>query len=178
MALKKRESLLFQRLKQHTKNIHFTRIESSTVQGIPDVHGCGNGVSFWIELKSTEDSFPILSKFQMAWCYEYARHQGKVFILHQALSQGALKLYRVSSGVDPLVTDLVFSFPRSRSLTTRPRSSEGLEGSPGSVASGLVPRSRFLVLVCSVAVLHCPPRRELHPFWDSDASGLRCLVCS
>jgi hypothetical protein len=64
MALKKRESLLFQRLKQHTKNIHFTRIESSTVQGIPDVHGCGNGVSFWIELKSTEDSFPILSKFQ------------------------------------------------------------------------------------------------------------------
>jgi hypothetical protein len=101
MALKKRESLLFQRLRQHTKNIHFTRIESSTVQGIPDVHGCGNGVSFWIELKSTEDSFPILSKFQMAWCYEYARHQGKVFILHQALSQGALKLYRVSSGVDP-----------------------------------------------------------------------------
>ena len=101
MALKKRESLLFQRLKQHTKNIHFTRIESSTVQGIPDVHGCGNGVSFWIELKSTEDSFPILSKFQMAWCYEYARHKGKVFILHQALSQGALKLYRVSSGVDP-----------------------------------------------------------------------------
>jgi hypothetical protein len=45
MALKKRESLLFQRLKQHTKNIHFTRIESSTVQGIPDVHGCGNASS-------------------------------------------------------------------------------------------------------------------------------------
>jgi hypothetical protein len=75
MALKKRESLLFQRLKQHTKNIHFTRIESSTVQGIPDVHGCGNGVSFWIELKSTEDSFPILSKFQMAWCIKPSRKE-------------------------------------------------------------------------------------------------------
>ena len=110
MALKKRESLLFQRLKQHTKNIHFTRIESSTVQGIPDVHGCGNGVSFWIELKSTEDSFPILSKFQMAWTFEYQRHGGKVFILHQALSQRALKLYRVSSGVDPTS---VSSFSRS-----------------------------------------------------------------
>jgi hypothetical protein len=31
-----------------------------------------------------------------------------------------------------------------------------MEGSPGSVASGLVPRSRFLVLVCSVAVFLLP----------------------
>jgi hypothetical protein len=95
MALRKRESKLFVRLRKHLKNIYFTRIESSTIQGIPDVHGCGNGVSFWIELKSTDDSFPKLSKFQQSWCFEYARHGGKVFILHQALSQRALKLYGV-----------------------------------------------------------------------------------
>ena len=101
MALKKRESLLFQRIKKHIKKIHFTRIESDTIQGIPDIHGCGNGHSFWIEMKSTEDKFPILSKFQMAWCYEYQRHGGVVFVLHQALSHRALKLYRVAGEVDP-----------------------------------------------------------------------------
>jgi hypothetical protein len=109
MALKKRESLLFQRIKKHIKKIHFTRIESDTIQGIPDIHGCGSGHSFWIEMKSTEDKFPILSKFQMAWCYEYQRHggvvfvlhQGVVFVLHQALSHRALKLYRVAGEVDP-----------------------------------------------------------------------------
>jgi hypothetical protein len=101
MALRKRESKLFVRLRKHLKNIHFTRIESSTIQGIPDVHGCGNGVSFWIELKSTDDSFPKLSKFQQSWCFEYARHGGRVFILHQTLSQRALKLYRVVGSQQP-----------------------------------------------------------------------------
>jgi hypothetical protein len=111
MALRKRESKLFVRLRKHIKNIHFTRIESSTIQGIPDVHGCGNGVSFWIELKSTDDSFPKLSKFQQSWCFEYARHGGRVFILHQTLSQRALKLYRVVGSQQPS-----FSFSFSRSL--------------------------------------------------------------
>ena len=92
---------MFQRIKKHIKKIHFTRIESDTIQGIPDIHGCGNGHSFWIEMKSTEDKFPILSKFQMAWCYEYQRHGGVVFVLHQALSHRALKLYRVAGEVDP-----------------------------------------------------------------------------
>jgi hypothetical protein len=111
MALRKRESKLFVRLRKHIKNIHFTRIESSTIQGIPDVHGCGNEVSFWIELKSTDDSFPKLSKFQQSWCFEYARHGGRVFILHQTLSQRALKLYRVVGSQQPS-----FSFSFSRSL--------------------------------------------------------------
>jgi len=65
------------------------------------VHGCIDSRSFWIELKSTEDKLPVLSKFQMAWAYEYQRHGGNIFILHQTLSQRALKLYRVSGGVDP-----------------------------------------------------------------------------
>lgn len=101
MALKKRESLLFQRVRKHIKKAHFTRIESSTIQGIPDVHCVMNKRIFWIELKSTEDKFPILSKFQMAWCYEYQRHGGHVFVLHQALSQRSLNLYKVAGEVDP-----------------------------------------------------------------------------
>tara|TARA_A100001201_G_scaffold53626_2_gene52550 strand:- start:448 stop:864 length:417 start_codon:yes stop_codon:yes gene_type:complete len=101
MALKKRESLLFQRVRKHIKKAHFTRIESSTIQGIPDVHCVMNKRIFWVELKSTEDKFPILSKFQMAWCYEYQRHGGHVFVLHQALSQRSLNLYKVAGEVDP-----------------------------------------------------------------------------
>lgn len=109
MALKKRESLLFQRMRKNIKKAHFTRIESSTVQGIPDVHGCIDSRSFWIEMKSTEDKFPVLSKFQMAWCYEYQRHGGNVFVLHSALSHRALKLYKVSGEVDPSISSQAIS---------------------------------------------------------------------
>jgi hypothetical protein len=42
MAVRKRESKLFDRIKKNIKNVHFTRIESSTVNGIPDVHGTGS----------------------------------------------------------------------------------------------------------------------------------------
>ena len=92
MALKKRESLLFQRMRKHIKNAHFTRIESSTIQGIPDVHGCIDSKSFWIE---------------------YQRHGGNIFILHQTLLQRLLKLYRVFGGVDP---SSISSFSRSLTL--------------------------------------------------------------
>ncbi len=96
MPVRKRESKLFDRLKKNIKNVHFTRIESSTVNGIPDVHGVGAGQSFWLELKSNPGKFPKLDKFQIAWCYEQFRHGGRIFILYQALSESALKLYRVA----------------------------------------------------------------------------------
>jgi hypothetical protein len=99
MAVRKRESKLFDRIKKNIKNVHFTRIESSTVNGIPDVHGTGSGNSFWLELKSNTDKFPTLDRFQISWCYEY-----------QALLQSSLKLYRVTcvpndfSKQDPVLT--------------------------------------------------------------------------
>jgi len=96
MPVRKRESKLFDRLKKNIKNVHFTRIESSTVNGIPDVHGVGAGQSFWLELKSNTGKFPKLDKFQIAWCYEQFRHGGRIFILYQALSESTLKLYRVA----------------------------------------------------------------------------------
>ena len=146
MALRKRESKLFVRLRKHLKNIHFTRIESSTIQGIPDVHGVSKGKSFWIELKSTDDSFPKLSKFQQAWCYEYARY-GTVFVLHQALSHS---LETVQGGRWPatLVLVLVFSFPRSSKNHHRPSSLQ----QPGRtwVSSACVsPVSRWLVFLAN-----------------------------
>ena len=105
MPVRKRESKLFDRLKKNIKNVHFTRIESSTVNGIPDVHGVGAGQSFWLELKSNTGKFPKLDKFQIAWCYEHYRHGGRIFILYQALSESTLKLYRVA-GVPNDVSNL------------------------------------------------------------------------
>ena len=106
MAVKKRESKLFDRIKKNIKNVHFTRIESSTINGIPDVHGTGSGQSFWLELKSNTDKFPTLDKFQISWCYEEYRHGGRVFILYQALSKRAIETYRVA-GVPNDITNLV-----------------------------------------------------------------------
>ena len=111
MALKKRESKLFQRIKNNIKNIDFTRIESTTIQGIPDVNGCGNGVEFWLELKSTPDNIPVLSKFQIAWCFKRTQHGGRVFILHEALLQRQLKLYRVSCVDYKNILHLCYSLP-------------------------------------------------------------------
>jgi len=106
MAVKKRESKLFDRIKKNIKNVHFTRIESSTINGIPDVHGTGAGQSFWLELKSNTDKFPTLDKFQISWCYEEYRHGGRVFIMYQALSKRAIETYRVA-GVPSDITNLV-----------------------------------------------------------------------
>ena len=52
MAVKKRESRLSQLIQKKCKNIHFTRIESKTINGIPDLNCCAEGVEFWMELKS------------------------------------------------------------------------------------------------------------------------------
>jgi hypothetical protein len=100
MALRKRESKLFDRIKKNIKNIHFTRIESSTVNGIPDVHACAEGKSFWIELKSNTYKIPKLDKFQM----------------YQTLLQSAIETYRVkgvlhSSTIPQLDLELVHSTP-------------------------------------------------------------------
>jgi hypothetical protein len=40
---KSNEYNLYQTIKSKLKNVHFTRIESSTQNGIPDVNACKNG---------------------------------------------------------------------------------------------------------------------------------------
>ena len=52
--MKKRESKLWQRIKKHCTKPHLIRVESNTVNGIPDINGCWDSKEFWIELKSTK----------------------------------------------------------------------------------------------------------------------------
>ena len=112
MAAKNRESLLWQKLKKGCPEIFFTRIESSTINGIPDVHAvCKNNV-FWVELKSDYVSYPKLNKWQVVWINKYVKAGGIVIICIEALSERKLKLYRcpVSGFTEPRLLKPRFSF--------------------------------------------------------------------
>ena len=111
MSNKNRESLLWQKVKKNFSQCFLTRIESSTINGIPDIHGVSGGKVFWIELKSDEANYPKLNKWQIVWINRYIKAGGVVFILEETPSQRSLKLYRpVSSFTDPRSLKPRFSF--------------------------------------------------------------------
>jgi hypothetical protein len=112
--MKKRESLLWQKINKALPKAHLTRIESNTLQGIPDINGVWSAKSFWIELKSDKSSFPKLSKWQVAWINKHIYRGGTVLICNETLLERRLKLYRPLSAItDPrsLVPDFSLSFP-------------------------------------------------------------------
>ena len=114
MTVKAQESRLWQKVKNNLTDCHLTRIESSTINGIPDIHAVTDSEGFWIELKSDEANYPKLNKWQIVWINKYIKAGGKVIILDETLSKRSLKLYRpVSSFTDPrsLVSFASFSFP-------------------------------------------------------------------
>jgi len=93
-----RESQLWRHLAsiQKTKrDWHFFRIESSTINGIPDVNGCVNGVEIWLELKSGESKNYGLSKYQINWHIERLSCGGNVFILLFTPKLKSLKILRL-----------------------------------------------------------------------------------
>ena len=93
--MKKRESLLWAKIKKLKLIGQIFRIESNTINGIPDVYYICDGKSIWVELKSNEVKNLGLSKYQINWHLDHQVHGGKSFILQETLSQGLLKLYRV-----------------------------------------------------------------------------------
>jgi hypothetical protein len=114
MSSKNRESLLWQKVKKNFSQCFLTRIESSTINGIPDIHAVMKNEVFWIELKSDSLSYPKLNKWQIVWINKYIMAGGKVIILKETPLQRLLKLYRpVSVFTDPrsLVPFASFSFP-------------------------------------------------------------------
>ena len=114
MSNKNGESRLWQKVKKGLTDCFLTRIESSTINGIPDIHAVMDHESFWIELKSDSLSYPKLNKWQIVWINKYIRAGGKVIIFKETLLQKSLKLYRpVSVFTDPrsLVAFASFSFP-------------------------------------------------------------------
>ena len=85
--MKKNESLLWQRIKKLKLKGQLFRIESNTINGIPDVYWLINGKSIWIELKSNDVKNLGLSKYQINWHLEHYQNKGASFILREDLSQ-------------------------------------------------------------------------------------------
>jgi hypothetical protein len=112
--MKKRESKLWQRIKKNCPKAHLVRIESSTMNGIPDINGCFASKEFWMELKSDKVGYPKLSKWQISWINKRIEHGGRVLICNETLLEKKLKLYRpLSAFRDPrkLKPSFSFSFP-------------------------------------------------------------------
>ena len=118
MSGKNPESRLWQKVKLGLNQCFLTRIESSSINGIPDIHGVHKQGVFWIELKSDKSNYPKLNRWQIVWINRYVKAGGTVFILHEnlgkTLSQRRIELYKpVSVFTDPrdLVPRFSFSAP-------------------------------------------------------------------
>jgi len=94
---KTKESNLYTLIKKTIRNAHFTRIESNTINGIPDLHCAYKGQVFWLELKANNIKNCNLSKYQINWILKHQRHGGQVYILNKTIKQRALKLYRLDA---------------------------------------------------------------------------------
>ena len=111
MSNKNGETRLWQKVKKGLTDCFLTRVESSTINGIPDIHAVTDSQVFWIELKSDSLSYPKLNKWQIVWINKYVMAGGKVIILKETLLQKSLKLYRPVSGfTDPRLLKPRFSF--------------------------------------------------------------------
>ena len=114
MSNKNGESRLWQKVKKGLTDCFLTRVESSTINGIPDIHAVMSNEVFWIELKSDSLSYPKLNQWQIVWINKYIMAGGKVIILGETPLKRTLKLYRpvsVFTDARSLVPFASFSFP-------------------------------------------------------------------
>jgi hypothetical protein len=125
MSDKNKESLLWQKVKKGLTDCFLTRIESSTINGIPDIHGVNKVGVFWVELKSDDSNYPKLNKWQVVWINRYVKAGGVVFILHENWIRPSRRDVLNCTDRCPCSPILVHLnlVPRSRSRITGQRSS-------------------------------------------------------
>ena len=108
--MKKPENNLWQRIKKLKLKGQLFRIESNTINGIPDVYWLINNKSIWIELKSNDVKNIGLSKYQINWHLTHLKNGGTSFILREALSQRGLSEYQVFVVREPRTVNQVAVF--------------------------------------------------------------------
>tara|TARA_R110002167_G_scaffold182047_3_gene382399 strand:+ start:2486 stop:2851 length:366 start_codon:yes stop_codon:yes gene_type:complete len=90
----KNESKLWQKVKRKTPNITWTRVESWSSFGFPDLVGYTEKRGFFtVELKVTKSKKLTFSPHQIAF---HIKHPTNTFILAEHLEQRAIKLYEGS----------------------------------------------------------------------------------
>ena len=101
-------------IQKKQKTWHFVRIESSTINGIPDVNACMDGNEFWLELKSNDAKNYGISKYQINWFLKRHRSGGKAFILHYSLLKPEFKILEIREpGLPFPVSRFPFRTPHS-----------------------------------------------------------------
>ena len=98
----KPESKLWQMVKKNLPDVHWTRLESWAMPGVPDVYGIQEGISVFVELKVTRSNKINLSPFQQNWLYNHYLHGGRSFIMLQTLDQRLLRVFPSSILHSPL----------------------------------------------------------------------------
>ena len=78
-----------------TRSLFMMGLETTTINGVPDVFCCIKGKCFFVELKANDDKKLNLSKYQILWQIDYLKAGGNVFNLVLALSQRELKLVKI-----------------------------------------------------------------------------------
>jgi hypothetical protein len=94
------ERNLWQQLKRNTPEVVWTRIESSTALGIPDLHGFYRRC-FWLELKIIKNNKINFSAHQIAWINRHYSIGCPVFVLARDPLPKTLKLFSGSIVRDP-----------------------------------------------------------------------------
>ena len=90
-----------------TRSLFMMRLETTTINGVPDVFCCIKGKSFFVELKANDDKKLNLSKYQILWQIDYLKAGGNVFNLVLALSQRELKLVKIVPSLYSFCSDYV-----------------------------------------------------------------------
>ena len=112
------ERNLWLQLKRNTPDVVWTRIESSTALGIPDLHGFYRRC-FWLELKIIKNNKINFSAHQIAWINRYITLGAPVFVLARDPRAGTIELFSGSIVRSPHTVDKV---PSLVSIPARPRS--------------------------------------------------------
>jgi hypothetical protein len=101
--MKKSESNLWKRIKNLKLKGQLFRIESNTINGIPDVYWLINNKSIWIELKSNAIKNLGLSKYQINWHLTHYKNG------RECLSQGSLSEYQIFVVREPRTVKRAYS---------------------------------------------------------------------
>ena len=87
------ESKLWRALRNGVTDVHWTRIESWSSPGVPDVNCCASFGEFWIELKVTKNNRVALSPHQISWHLKRHRFNGRSYILTKERGKAPLFLF-------------------------------------------------------------------------------------
>ena len=97
--LRKPEAKFWQLLKKNLPQISWTRIETRTIQGFPDLVGCFPSCGFFTaELKVIYSNKLKITPHQIAWNLQHHLKGGKCFIIATTLEQSTIKIYGGDKG--------------------------------------------------------------------------------